>query len=362
MTLERITEMPMPTVADPIGPPVAGEDHWSVDSLDPRYEADEVVGYSRSPSDVLRLLLYGGLTLLLLAVTRWAEDAVLGLEEDVVALLSFLSPTAERILAGAATVLVVLVAVAVFVPAFLFKRYRLIGYILVANLVTGALMSVVLWWLDRGDPETVVNEIAERAGVDDNVLSPAGLAQVAASFVILAPFVPSRWRRAGVVVLVLLTLVRLVVTVHLPAEIFLSLALGALVGAGVLLAFGRPDERPTMAAVHAGLVESGLPVVALERASVDARGSTPTSPPSPTAAGCSPRRSAPRSGRPTCCSASTATSGSRTSVTSARSRRCAGRWSTRRSCRSMLVTSACAHRGSAPSPTSAATRCCSPTT
>lgn len=257
-------------------------EEWAVVSVveaeaevDPRYEADEVVGYSRSPSDVLRVLLYGVLTLVLLAVTRWAEDAVLGLEEDLVALLSFLSPTAERILAGAATVLVVLVAVAVFVPAFLFKRYRLIGYVVVGNVATGVLMSLVLWWLDRGDPETVLNEIAERAGVDQNVLSSTGLAQVSASFVILAPFVPSRWRRAGMVVLGILTAIRLVVTVHLPAELLLSLALGAFVGAGVLLAFGRPNERPTMAAVHAGLVASGLPLASLERASVDARGSTP---------------------------------------------------------------------------------------
>jgi undecaprenyl-diphosphatase len=244
-------------------------------AADPRHEADEVVGYTRSPSDVLRLLLYGGVTLVLLALTRWAEDAILGLEEDIVALLSFLNPTTERILAGAATVLVVVVSVAVLLPAFVLKRYRLIGYIVAGNAVSALVMMAALWWLDRGDPESIVNEVAERAGLRDNVLTPVGLSAIAASFVILAPFVSRRWRRAGAVTLAVLVVLRLTITVHLPAEVFLSVALGAFVGAAVLLAFGRPDERPTMAAVRAGLADSGLPLASLERASVDARGSTP---------------------------------------------------------------------------------------
>src|SRR3954447_20518793 len=67
-------------------------------SLRERLEADEIVGYARSPSDVLRLLLYGSVALLLLLVTRYAQDAVLGFERDVVSALSFLEPPAARVL------------------------------------------------------------------------------------------------------------------------------------------------------------------------------------------------------------------------------------------------------------------------
>ena len=60
------------------------------------------MGYTRSASDVLRLLVYGTLAVILLLVTRYAEDAVLGFEQDVVAALGFLEPPAERILEGVA--------------------------------------------------------------------------------------------------------------------------------------------------------------------------------------------------------------------------------------------------------------------
>jgi hypothetical protein len=43
----------------------------------------------------------------------------------------------------------------------------------------------------------------------------------------------------------------------------------------VLFAFGRPDRRPTIAAIRTALTNSGLPVTDVRPAKVDARGSTP---------------------------------------------------------------------------------------
>src|SRR5947209_6437711 len=51
-----------------------------------RFELDDIVGYRRSPSDVLRLIIFGTVTVVLLVLTRWAEGTVLALEGDVVAL------------------------------------------------------------------------------------------------------------------------------------------------------------------------------------------------------------------------------------------------------------------------------------
>ena len=69
---------------------------------------------------------------------------------------------------------------------------------------------------------------------------------------ILAPFVGRRWRQAGMVILATFVLGRIVLVSGLPAEIFLVVAIGATVGVAVLLAFGRPDRRPTLAAVGDG--------------------------------------------------------------------------------------------------------------
>ena len=247
---------------------------------EPRNQAqpaeDEIVGYTRSPSDVLRVAPFALVSLALLAITRWAEDGVLGVERDLLALLGFVNPSVARLLAGATGILVVVVAFGVFVPPILLKRYRLLGYTAAGNVAAAAFTSAATWWLDRAEPAQITNAIAERAGVDlDSTLTAVVLAQITASFVILAPFVSARWRRAGMVLLGVLTLLRLLLASHLPAELALSLVLGALVGSAVLLAFGRPDHRPTLAAVSEALRRSGLPVAHLQPASVDARGSTP---------------------------------------------------------------------------------------
>lgn len=239
-------------------------------------DLEEVLGYTRSPSDLLRVVAFGLTALVLLAVTRWAEDGVLGFERDLVALLAFLPSPLERVLVGVAQVIVLVASFGVLVLAFRLKRWRLLGYLFVGNLLVSLTVGASTWWLDRGGIAEVRNEVADRAGVDiDLVIGPEGLAGLAASCVILAPFVSRRWRKAGGVLVLALTVLRLVLSAHLPADLFLSLALGALSGTAVLLAFGRPDQRPALASVRAALERSGLDVADLRVASVDARGSTP---------------------------------------------------------------------------------------
>jgi undecaprenyl-diphosphatase len=239
-------------------------------------DVDDVVGYLRSPSDLMRVVAFALSTLVLLAITRWAEDAIIGLERDLIALVGFVPAPAERFLAGLAQATVLALGLGVLILAFRLKRWRLLGYIVVGNTLAGLVVSGAQWWLDRGQPLQVRNEVAARAGVDlDAVFGPEGIAQLVAAFVILGPFVSARWRRAGTVLVVVLTALRLVLTAHLPSELFLSISIGALCGAAVLLAFGRPDQRPSLSSVRQALVGSGLDVAELRVASVDARGSTP---------------------------------------------------------------------------------------
>jgi uncharacterized protein (TIRG00374 family) len=242
-------------------------------SLSERLEADEIVGYARSPSDVLRLLLYGSLALLLLLVTRYAQDSVLGFERDVVSALSFLEPPAARVLDGAAQIIWVLASLGVLVFPFALRRYRLLGYLIFANLAASALVNAAIDFVDQEQPKRIANDLAARAGVHlGSSITAAGMAILAASFVLLGPFVGSRWRRTGALLLTVFVAMRIVLSVELPAEVFLALAVGAAVGVATLLAFGRPDQHPSAATVATSLATAGLAATKLAATSTGRRG------------------------------------------------------------------------------------------
>ena len=234
---------------------------------------DDIVGYRRSPSDMLRLVLFCVATIALLALTRWAESTVLAFESDVGALFRGLNPSVERALDQILSVAAVAMGVAVYVPPLILKRFRLIGYIAVANVATALLVGVTTWWLNRAASWPLLFTLVDHFGdTSRGSLNFWTLAQLTASFVILAPFVGRRWRQAGMVILTVFVLGRIVVVSGRPAEIFLVVAIGATVGVAVLLAFGRPDRRPTVAAVGATLALSALPAVALEPYVLGVRG------------------------------------------------------------------------------------------
>jgi undecaprenyl-diphosphatase len=250
-------------------------------SLDPAtgtstagFETEEILGYTRSASDVLRLLVYGAAALVLLAVARYAQDAVLGFERDFVSALGFLEPPAERVLEGVAQLLALVVGIGILVVPFLLKRFRLLGYLILANIVAGSLLEVAIHWLDRDEPKQIANELSQRGGLHlHGSITGSGIAALASSFVILGPFVGNRWRRAGAVLLAVFVALRILLSVELPAEVFLALAIGAAVGVATLLAFGRPDQHPTGRAVATSLAAAGLTVTELIPVAVSRRGS-----------------------------------------------------------------------------------------
>ena len=168
------------------------------------------------------------------------------------------------------------VTLALLVIPLATKRYRLFGYLFAASIIASVLMALVDALVERQVSTLLVNELAERAGISDDVsVGPAGLAQLVAVFVAFGPFVSRRWRRAGAVTVVTVTLLSLLVSRRLPTDMFVALPLGAACGAAMLLAFGRPDRRPTLSAIRAALVDAGLSIEEVHPAVVDARGSTP---------------------------------------------------------------------------------------
>lgn len=232
--------------------------------------------YTRSPEDVLRLVVFASVTLLLVGLTKWATDSIIGLERDLIELLGFVSPTIERVLEGVIEVVGLIVLLGLLAIPLITKRYRLFGYIFGASIFASLAMTAVEEFVTRDAASTVVNELAARAGIEVQTVTAApGLASTAAMFIVVAPFVTRRWRHFGAGLIALITLVTIVVSARLPADALLALPLGALCGTIVLLVFGRPDRRPTLGAIRAALGEAGLPVSEVHQAKVDARGSTP---------------------------------------------------------------------------------------
>jgi undecaprenyl-diphosphatase len=221
-------------------------------------EPEEIVGYVRSASDVIRLITFGTLALLLLALARWAQEGLLGVERDVLGLFEFVSPAAERLLAGAGKTAQAVVTIAVLVPPFVTRRYRLLGYLLTGNVITGIVMSGAVHWLDDSVAHRTSALIATHAGPDLVAVPPRVLTQIVCSFVILGPFVGPRWRRTGAIAGAALTVLQLIVSNRVPTDLFAGIAIGATTGCLVLLFYGRPDQRPTFAAVRAALEATGV--------------------------------------------------------------------------------------------------------
>ena len=231
--------------------------------------------YTRSPEDVLRLVSYGVVALVVALLSITVDDAILSFEEDLVRAFDFLSPQAARILNGAGQALALAASIAVYLIPLITRRYRVFGYAMMASLSAFGLMWLNVELIDRQSSTVLVNEVAERAAIGSDFGWTIQLAQSAALFTVAGPFVARRWRRAGAITMAVLVLTALLVSVELPVEAFLALPVGALCGVAVLLAFGRPDRRPTLGAIARALANAGLDVTEVHAASVDARGSTP---------------------------------------------------------------------------------------
>ena len=92
---------------------------------------------------------------------------MLGFEQDVVAALGFLEPPAERVLEGAAQLLVTVVGIGVLVVPFVLERFRLLGYLVAADIIAAGLVVASRSRGSTSDqPQQVANELAHGPGVE----------------------------------------------------------------------------------------------------------------------------------------------------------------------------------------------------
>jgi len=173
---------------------------------------ESTVRYTRSPRDLLRLVVFAATAIMIAALTVWAEDAVLALEGDVIRLVDFLSGAPARILHGLGEGLLISVSIFVYTVPIVTRRYRLLGYAVAAATASFVAMQALDALLDRAAPTTIVNQLAARSGITDLDTGAAGVAQVSALFVV-----------AGVWV----ALSRPALGVHFPSDVFAGFCLGA---------------------------------------------------------------------------------------------------------------------------------------
>lgn len=238
--------------------------------LDP---AEGIRSYERSPADLLRLLVSTVAAIGIVVVTKVMPDAVGGVQADFVDLLAVRSADLVRALEGLLVLTTVGLLLVTLLLPLLTRRLRIFGYVILANVLCAVVMGAVDAWLDI---DGAVSAVAAAAGVEDLSLPDAtGIAQTLAAVIVFLPFVTQRWRRMLWSLFILEVVLQVMVSVHPPATTAVALAVGPAVGSATLLLFGRPLSRPTIPAIRAALATSGLPVTAIEPASVDARGSTP---------------------------------------------------------------------------------------
>lgn len=229
----------------------------------------------RSPVDVLRAVIAGGLLVVLL-VTGWLfGNSVVAFASDLLRGLDAIPRwLATTVVVGFRVVgLAVLVVGAVVAVAQ--RRWRVLGTLaLAAALAVG--LTLVVDPLERTSADTSLEVHDDSLGplTHDEFPSGEGVAVIAAVATAAAPWLDRRWRRVAWGLVVAAALSRFL-TAPVSFDTVYALVIGWLTGSLALLALGSPVRRPTRDAVVDGLRLVGVDLAALEKAGVDARGSTP---------------------------------------------------------------------------------------
>jgi len=229
----------------------------------------------RSPVDVLRLVVAAVVLLVVVLVAWWFGDTLVAFASD---LLRGLDAVPQWILDA---VVIVTRALAVVVVGggtcwmLVRRRWRML-----LTTACGAILAVGLFALLNAlvgnDSGSDLVDVGPGLGplTADGAFSMGIVAAAAGASTAAAPWIGRRWREVAWALILGLTFVTFV-QASVSFGAVLALTSGWCAGAAALVALGAPSRRPSSEAVRAGLRAVGLPVAQLERAGVDARGSTP---------------------------------------------------------------------------------------
>jgi undecaprenyl-diphosphatase len=233
------------------------------------------MGVERSPADVLRLVVAAAAWLALLLVEWLFGDTLIGFGSDLLRGFDALPQWMIDVVVIGTRILAIVMIGGGLLYTLYKQRWQMLLTVVAAGLLGGVLYALLGGLVDLDDGNAPVVVDTDLVGIGkEGFPTAAGIAVVAAVLTAGAPWLSRRWRRIGWALILGLMITRFLAT---PVS-FDSLeagSLGWLAGAAVLVALGAPSRRPTMESVLSGLGGVGLAVQRLDRAGVDARGSTP---------------------------------------------------------------------------------------
>jgi undecaprenyl-diphosphatase len=221
----------------------------------------------RSAGDVLRLLGGLGLVGVGLSVAAYARNTVGGIEEDVTGGFARLPDRVEEALVGLA--LVLSAALPFMACIVLLARRR---FLLTASL--GLAAVVAAFAMDGLERVLADSGVLTRAGtvtdtevdLGDPGFATAPLIAAAVSIVvIIAPRLPTSWRRASWSLVGLLVVVRIVGASAPPLDVLIAMGVGLAVGSLAVTVVGAPSFDPDGPALVRMLRGGGVEPVRIEQ-------------------------------------------------------------------------------------------------
>ena len=228
----------------------------------------------RSPVDVLRLAVATVALVGMALVDLFLGDAVAAFFAELLTGLRAIPDWLASLVVFGARVGIVVLGGAGLVATVAGRRVRLA--LTVAGAVALGLLLFVPFHLTLEEAAGGALDTYELPGPlgDEEFPTTFGLVGAAAAATAAAPWLTRSWRRAVWSVLTAAALSRFL-TAPASLDTVSALAMGWFSGSAVLAAVGGPVRRPPPEAVADGLEGVGVALAHLERASVDARGSTP---------------------------------------------------------------------------------------
>jgi glycosyltransferase 2 family protein len=216
-------------------------------------------GYSRHPSDLLRLVL--GLFIVFLTTLPIHAASIGPWETDVFRLVNDLplpgwtDPGVWLIMQLGVIGAVPLVAVL----ALATRRLRLAVDAVVAAGSIYLLAKVIKEFVKRGRPQTLLDNVHIMGEPARGLGYVSGHSAVAVALATVAsPYLSRRWRRVAWGLALAVCLARMYVGAHLPLDVLGGAALGWAAGALTHLVLGAPNPRVSLSKVRKVLAEHGL--------------------------------------------------------------------------------------------------------
>jgi glycosyltransferase 2 family protein len=232
--------------------------------------------YQRSPVDILRLAVAAAAFLLCLGLAVGAENTMVGVEADLLLLLDRVPSPLAVFLVGLVQLVALAAPPVLIAVALVLRRFRLALLLVAVPVAAAVLEELVAWRLGRLRPPLLERALAQESWIARAGFPGTGwICGAAAGAIVASPWLTRGMRRAAWWLVGAFAVTRMVTGHELPQDVLAAIALGALAGSAGLLLAGRPSLRPTGPQLRGALARSGLEVKSLERAGVDARGSTP---------------------------------------------------------------------------------------